>query len=236
MNATIRDGLQVGRDAHGVLESQRNTLPPGVAKQVDELKASVDQGSTAAREQEAHAAGFSDMSEKAQELKRHVRDTGIHPIAAFVNLGLPEDAELRRTLTIGKVTTYEDVIVVGGNLADYFEANKARFVEAGFAEDMGVQLRAGVKTLQETLAAKAEHLRRRREATVTLREAYRRMRKVIRFVDRLLKSAWARSPEKLAGWRTASKFPKRNGKVVGGGAAPTTPASEANTSPERHVG
>jgi hypothetical protein len=235
MKATIRDGLQVGRDAHGVLESQRDTLPPGVGKQVDELKASVDQGSAAAREQEAHAAGFSDTSEKAQELKRNLRENGIHPIAAFVNLGLPEDAELRRTLTIGKVTTYEGVIVVGGNLADYFDANKARFVEAGFAEDTSVQMRSDVKTLQETLAAKAEHLRRRREATVALSEAYRRMRKVIRYIDRLLKSAWARSPEKLAGWRTASKFAKRNGKVVGGGAAPVPPASRANTSPERHA-
>jgi hypothetical protein len=236
MEATIRDGLQVARDSHGLLESERQTLPPGVGKQVDELKATVDEASDAARQQEAHTAGFSDTSEKAQALKYGVLVTSIHPIITFVRLGSSEDAELRRTLTIGKVKTYEDVIVVGTNLADYFDANKARFVAAGFAEDTGALMRSAVKTLQDTLAEKSEHYRRRREATVALSESYRRMRKLIRFIDRLLRSAWARSPEKLAGWRTASKFTRtRNGNALGGGTVPATPAPGANTVPDRRV-
>jgi hypothetical protein len=213
------------------------TVPQGnLTPQVGELDAAINAAAAAAREQEFQNVLLSSKVAKAQEQKERLVVRWVLPMTAFAKLMLSEDPELRNTLRAKKYRTYEGVTVVALALANHFEQHKARYVAAGWKEDTADQVRSEVNELRRTIAEREVHLGLRREATVTLEREYARGRRLVRYIDRLLRSEWAKSPEKLERWKTLTRFPTSGKpKAKPDGATSEKPASGGNTSTDHNA-
>jgi hypothetical protein len=147
-----------------------------------------------------------------------------------------DDPELRNALRTRSYRTYQGVTVVALGLAEHFEMHRASYIAAAWKDDSADQIRSAVDELRSTLAARAEHFGLRRQATVTLAQEYRRGRRLVRYIDRLLRSEWAKSPEKLERWKTLTRFQKaRKPKGKSDGTTPELPVSGGNTSTKTNV-
>ena len=246
MLRTTQRGIQVLRNACGIMKTTEGvTVPTGnVTRQYEELQVVVDRTTTYAREQESHAQAFRSASTKARLHARQLRRQWIDPISDAAKLIVPADPELSGLLRASKGRGYEKLRVVASSLADRVEPHVARFVAAGFNPTFVEDLRAEVTKLEGALAEKAEHFRRRSAATTALNEEYARGRRLVRFIDRMVTPVWEKTPEKLAEWKTASRFPRNTREVQGNGAGapavpvagqPVTPVAGGNAAPDSHA-
>jgi hypothetical protein len=154
---------------------------------------------------------------------------------------VPLNLELSGLLRASKSRSYEKILVVASSLADRVEPPQARFVEGGFNPTFVDDLRAEVAKLEGALAEKAEHYRRRSAVTTALKAEYARGRQLVRFIDRVVTPVWEKTPEKLASWKTASRFPRVGREVRGTDVVtatvpvvgqPVTTATGGNTQPD----
>lgn len=248
MRQNVRQGLKVLR---GVLEylEKEVTVPADVGPlntHINALKAVADRISTMMEEQDARMRAFRGASEAAQQITRKLLKAYVRPVSRMGKLLFPTDATLRAELTVPKApVNYQAAITAALAIATRVEAHKAKFVEAGFAEDFIDKMRSTAAALETALKEKAEHVSRRATATSGLVMEFGRSREMVRMLDDMVVPLLEGTP-KLAGWKTVSRFARRGKReeavpVDGSVGSSPTPVPQApvvptdNASPATHA-
>lgn len=248
MRHNVRQGLRVLRGIPEFLgkEIEGPAAVGPLSTHIGALNAVIDRIDAMVGEQDASARGFRGASKDAQRLSKKLLKEFVRPVARMGKLLFPTDATLRTELKVPKApVSYQQLIAVAGGIAARAEVHKAKFVEAGFAEDFLEKMRATADALSAALQEKAAHLSRRAGATSGLVLEFGRSREMVRMLDDMV-SPLLEGTKRLAAWRSVSRFTRtkreeaeaqEEGPVAKGSTpVPSTPAATAdNTSPDTHA-
>jgi hypothetical protein len=219
MRGKTRRGADVARRVRDLAVTAEGTSPVGdFSKQAQRLDVSVGLVTRHTVEQSLHHADYRSAAKLAKKRARRLKRGYIQPMARLAKAASPEDPEIK----MADLVTYHDVIVAGKTLAEQAERNKARFVELGMREDFVDRLKTAITELEKTIALRDENLVARAKATAAIEEEFARAKSIVRVLDAMAESEWEDSPQKLAEWRTASRFaqPAKGEVASGNGSAP----------------
>jgi hypothetical protein len=249
MRHNVRQGLRVLRGIPEFLgkEIEGPAAVGPLSTHVDALQAVIDRLDAMMGEQDASVRAFRGASQDAQRLSRKLLREFVRPVARMGKLLFPADAALRAELKVPKAPiSYQVLIAVAEGIATRVEVHKAKFVEAGFAEDFIDKMRATSKALDTALKEKAGHVSRRAGATSGLVLEFRRSREMVRMFDDMVVPLLEGTP-RLAAWKAVSRFVRQAKREEEEAQAespvtssstpvPSTPAATAdNTSPDTHA-
>jgi hypothetical protein len=235
MLATTRRVIRITHNLVEFLEPDAETM--GVSKQVQELKTVNDETTVLGVKQDDHHYGFKRESGNARSQKKILIDAHIKPILALAKIVLRDNPEFRSGLRSDVWKSYEGALFVANALAERLEPFKATFVQAGMRENFVEEMRSSADQLEATLATKAHHVAQRSNATTALAQHYARGRDLVRFIDAMVKSRLAGSPEKLSEWRSLTRFaqPAKSSASTDGGTPAVTPVSGGGTAPDTRM-
>lgn len=221
MRFNHKQAIQVFRRIRDFLAESPPPVSFGsVEKLVDQLKAVIDRLETHAREQAARAS----LAQAGTRIKRalavSIRGEFLRPIARVARALFPADSALLQTFPIPKVRDYEGTIAAAKAMAQNANGHKQRFVDAGFPEDFVERMEKAANDLREGMNARAEEFGKRSASTAGLRAEYVRGRELVRVLDAMVSPRLASAPERLAEWRTISRFARL-----------AAPATESETPP-----
>jgi hypothetical protein len=200
-------GLQVLRRAHGFLATNQLTCALGpVTKHVEALGQSVERLATYAVDQDENVRGFRGSASGARQKATTLRIELMRPIARMAQLLFTDNAELQHALAMPESRSYEKLIAAALAMAGQADEHKDRFVAAGFGEDFVDPLRLGAAELRTALDTKAVHYGKRSAATAGMIEELRRSKRLVRVLDDLVSPGLRSTPDRLAQWRTLSRF------------------------------
>jgi hypothetical protein len=207
MRITHKQAIQVFRRIRDFLGQNSPPVSYGsVEKLVDQLKVVIDRLETFAREQSARAS----LAQAGTRIKRAlavaIRREFLRPIARAARALFPADTALLQTFPIPKVRDYEGTIAAAEAMAQNASAHKQRFVDAGFPDDFVERLQQAADDLREGMDARAEEFGKRSASTAGLRAEYARGRELVRVLDAMVAPRLVSAPERLAEWRTISRF------------------------------
>jgi len=160
-------------------------------------------------DQEENARGFRGTAGIAQALAKSLRVELMRPISRMAKSLFAEDPDLRHALQMPSARSYEKTIAAALALAARVDEHKARFVAAGFAEDFVDRLRKGATDLRVALDAKSVHYGKRSAASAGMVDELARGRELIRMLDDMVSATLRATPNRLAEWRTLSRFARR---------------------------
>jgi hypothetical protein len=235
MLATTRRVIRISHNLVKFLEPDAETM--GVSKQVVELKTVNDDTTALGVTQDEHRYGFQRESANARGQKTVLIDAHIKPILTLAKIVLRDNPEFRKGIRSDVMKSYEGALFVADTLAQRVEPFEARFVEAGMPANFVEAMRSAAEALKTTLAAKAHHVAQRTNATTAIAQHYARGRDLVRFIDAMVKSRLAGSPEKLSEWRSLTRFaqPAKSAESTDEGAPVVTPVSGGGTAPDSRM-
>jgi hypothetical protein len=181
-------------------------------------------------EQEIHDLAANAATGRAKDQMRRLRTALISPVVRASKRIMPDDPELRAVIKISRLTTYRATIVAANGLAERVGPHKAKFVDAGLSENFVEVLQSSAAELQQTLNERSDHVARRAHATAGIEAEYARGRDLVKILDAMLSSLWAKDPARLAQWKSVSRLPSPDKK--GKSARPVTPTTPVVTTPE----
>jgi hypothetical protein len=173
-------------------------------------------------EQEVHDLAANAATGRAKEQMRRLRSGQISPLVRASKRIMPDDPDLRAVIKISQLTTYRATILAANGLAERVAPYKEKFIDVGMSDDFIEVLQASAAELQQTLNERAEHVARRAHATAALEAEYARGRELVKILDAMLSSLWAKDPGRLAEWKSVSRLPSKDKKSAVK-PAPTTP-------------
>lgn len=226
MRQTTMKAIQVLRRIYEFLAAHlMATALGGTTKPVEALRASVDRLSAHAVDQDVKDRAYRASATAARRRAQSLRTEFMRPVARMARTLFPEDAEILRALAMPKARDYERLINGALAMADHSEEHKARFVEAGFGDDFVESLRKAAADLRTALDEKSAHFGKRAAATAGLADELGRCRDFVRLLDDMVSPGFRATPERLAEWRTLSRFvqAKRVAEASGAPALSTTP-------------
>ncbi len=211
MRLQTMNGLQVLRRLLEFLltASPLTTLLGSVAKHVEMLGEIVDRLAAHAVEQEQSARGFQASAAVAQALAQSLRVELMRPIARMAQTLFPDDPDLRHSLVLPRSTSYEKTIAGALALAGRVDEHKDRFIAVGFSPDFVDRLRKGVVDLRAQLDLKGQHYGKRSASSAGLLDELGRARDLVRMLDDMVSAGLKATPDRLAEWRTLSRFARR---------------------------
>ena len=231
MRTPTKQGIQVLRRANEFLRGIEITTGLGsYKKQVETLGQTVDRIATHAVEQESSDRGFRASASTAQALAKSLRGEFMLPISRTGKLLFPADAALKQSLAMPRRKDYEGLIAAAYAMADRAEEHKDRFVGAGFSDDFAERLRQATADLRKALDDKAVHYGNRAAATAGLVGEMSHGRGLVRILEAMVAPRLVDTPDKLAQWRTLSRF-LRTVKLPDEGATPPTGIVVPNGTP-----
>jgi hypothetical protein len=234
METKTKQGLQVLRRVHEFLGDNEVTPALGsVTAHVKSLGEVVDRLSTHAVEQEVSDRGFRAAARESQLAARTLRAEFMRPVSQLGRTLFPNEPALRRALAMPSAQDYEGLIAAALAMADRAGEHKDRFVLAGFGEDFVDRIKAAVGGLRKGLDDKAAHFGRRSAATAGSLSEMSRGRELVRLLDVMLSPRLAVTPDKLAQWRTLSRFVR---SAVAGGEVPLPEVPSPNVSASAPTG
>lgn len=201
-----------------------------VEKPVEELEGLLGRLSGHVVEQAANEAAFQSLSLTARKQSRDIVLKFMRPIERLTKALFPSDLALQKAMQLPESRAYESVIAGALSMAERAVEHQARFVEAGFSADFIERLKTAADSLRKVLDAKAVYRGRRSAATAGIVAEYRRGRHMVRLLDALVAPALEGMPDRLAEWRTLSRFVRATPAGEGAVAPVTVPGSgEAST-------
>jgi hypothetical protein len=249
MRNIVMRGLQVLRRTAAFLGKEitvETTMGP-ISRHVIELNGVIDRLSSLAAEQGETGRMVRDLTRKAREQADALVRAYARPVARQSKLLFAVNTDLRESLKVpSRRVGYEKLIAHITGFANRAEEHKAKFVEAGLAEDFVERLRGQIKALEKTLAEKAELSGRRSAATAGAALEFSRAREMVRMLDSMVAPILV-GTGRLASWKSLSRFvrePQRDETEVPVEGAVTSsstsvPAVAAvkpeNPSPNTHV-
>ena len=206
MRVGTREAIQKVRQARDFFADTQMAALLGTTKPVVELDAALDRLLAHTVEQDLKNRAIGSSVVGSLELARTLRSDLMRPIARLARSLFPDDAELRRALVMPKSKDYERLITAAQAMATTAEANKARFIDAGFKEDFIETLRKGAADLRAARDEKGTHFGKRVGATAGQINEVARCKDLIRLLDDLVQPALRGTPDRLAEWRALSRF------------------------------
>ena len=247
MRNNVRQGLRVLRRTVEFLEKEI-TVPAAsgpLSAHISALKTVADRIKAMVGEQDASNRASRGATLETKRLSRKLLREFVRPLARMGKLLFPTDATLRGDLKVPKTpVSYQQMLAIAEGIATRVEVHKAKFVEAGFAEDFLEKMRATADALSAALLEKAAHISRRAGATSGLVLEFGRSREMVRMLDDMV-SPLLEGTKRLAAWRSVSRFTRvkreetevqeESPVATGSTPVPSTPAATAdNTSPDTH--
>jgi hypothetical protein len=249
MRTNVRLGLRVLRGIPEFLGKEIEgpaALGP-LTTHVTALNGVIDRLDALVGEQEASGRALRGATQEAKKLSRKLQFELMRPVVRMGKLLFPSDATLPAQLKLPRGTIgYQALIAVALGIADRVEPHKAKFVEAGFAEDFVDTMRSTVAALNEALEAKAALVGRRAGATSGLVLEFRRSREMVRLLDDMVAPLLV-GTQRLAAWKSVSRFARRGKRdeTVEPGEGAVVPSATPvrsvpavtpdNASPDRHA-
>ena len=231
MRTPTKQGIQVLRRVDEFLGSTEITTGLGsYQKHVEMLGQIVDGVSTHAVEQEVSDRGFRASASTARHQAKIVRGEFMLPISRMGRSLFPSDVALRQSLAMPRRKDYEGLIAAAYAMADRAEEHKDRFVAGGFNDDFADRLRQATADLRKALDDKAAHFGHRAAATAGLAREMSRGRGLVRILEAMVAPRLVETPDKLAQWRTLSRF-LRTVKLPEEGTTPPTGTVVPNGTP-----
>ncbi|MGQ0649531.1 MAG: hypothetical protein ACT4P7_18405 [Gemmatimonadaceae bacterium] len=195
-----------------------------VAKLVEQLKAVIDKLEAYAREQDARSRQALAGTRTSQALSATIRREYLRPIASAAKVLFPADEPLLAALSMPQVRDYEGMMAAVEGMAQSASAHRQRFVEVGFPEDFVERMQKAAGDLRDAINARAVEFGRRAASTAGLRREYARGRDLVRVLNAMVDPRLAATPDRLAEWRTISRFERQNIPVE----QPGTPAGDGD--------
>jgi hypothetical protein len=199
--------LQVLRRAHEFLAANQVAAALGpVTKHVEALGQTVDRLAAHAVGQDENERGFRGSASGARRKARTLQAELMRPIARMAQSLFPDDGDLRQALEMPQVKGYEKLIAASLAMAGRANEHKDRFVAAGFSEDFLDRLRKGAADLRTALDEKGAHYGKRSAASAGMLEELARGKDLVRVLDDMVSPGLRATPDRLAEWRTLSRF------------------------------
>ena len=146
------------------------------------------------------------------------------PLASSAQLELAGKPELAAFTLPKSKPSLERLAQMANGMARAAEPYTATFVQVGLKPDFVPALHAAAAELMGAQEDKAQGKRNVKIATSALRMKLGRARKVIRVVDRMVRSALVGNEHLLDGWKQAKRVPQTRGSAAIA-ATPITPAA-----------
>jgi hypothetical protein len=222
-------GLQVLRRAHDFLVSgpKDGSLGP-VTKHVEALGQSMDRLGAHAVDQDESGRAFRGNARRAKKIARSLRMNLMRPLARMAQTLFPDEPDVRQALSLQKARGYEHLIAAALAMAGQAAERKDRFIAAGLADDFVDRLRNSAADLRAALDEKGTHYGKRSAATAGMLDEMARGKDLIRLLDDMVTPVLEKTPDRLAEWRTMSRF-VRIAKVEEAGGI--LPGGEPNATP-----
>jgi hypothetical protein len=177
-----------------------------VERLVEQLTGVIERLERLAREQGARTRVAVAGTAIKRKLVVSLRREYLRPIARAAKALFPADDALLRTFAMPQVRDYQGIIAAAESMAQNASSHRQRFVEAGFPPDFVESIQKAASDLRSGIDTRAAELGRRAASTAGLRQEYARGRDVVRVLDAMVAPRLRPVPERLAEWRTLSKF------------------------------
>lgn len=246
MRNNVRQGLRVLRGIPEFLgkEIEGPAMIGPLATHIAALNGEIDRLDVLVGEQDSSDRAFRGAAQEAKVLSRKLQYELVRPVVRMAKLLFPADPTLRSQLKLPKGTiSYQALIAIALGVADRVEPHKAKFVEAGFAEDFVDKMRSTVEALNKALEAKAGYNSRRAGATAGLVLEFARSREMVRMLDDMV-APLLEGTQRLAAWKAVSRFARKAKReevegqeesTVSTPTAPTPAATGDHASPDTHA-
>lgn len=207
MRTPTKQGIQVLRRTRDFLKATEVTVALGpISNHIDHLAGVIDRLTAHAVEQDNANRAYRASARAAQELSRGVRQKYLRPVAQLGRALFPNDPVVQQALAMPDARDYQRVIAAALAMAAQAEEHKDQFVKAGFGEDFVEKMRKVAEELRVGVDTRAANLGRRTAATAGLLLEMARGRDLIRLLDAMVAPELAGVEDKMAQWRSLTRF------------------------------
>lgn len=205
-----KQAVKVFRRVRDFLTAGAPTVGYGsVAKVVEQLTGVVNRLETYAREQEARRRQALAATRVKRARAATVVTEYLRPVVRGAKALFPEDPALLAAFRVPRVRDYQGTLAAAEAMAQTASAHRARFVEVGLPEDFIERLQQAAVDLRAAIDGHAQEFGKRSASTAGLRKEYTRGRDLVRMLDAMVAPRLAGTPDRLAEWRTISRFERR---------------------------
>jgi hypothetical protein len=211
MQSRTKKDLEVFKRILELLEGMEVTTAFGTVRTyVETLAAIAARISEFAATQIASINAAKAGTERAREASRVLRDGFMRPVSKLGRSLFPNDPAIRKELRLPRRHDHQGVIAAGNAMAKLATVHKELFIKAGFAENFVELVSKGVTDFEKALAERDTHQGNRAAASAGLLGEITRGRDVVGLLDSLLRHHWAKEPDRLAKWRSFSRFIRKS--------------------------
>ncbi|MGQ0650368.1 MAG: hypothetical protein ACT4P7_22740 [Gemmatimonadaceae bacterium] len=205
-----KQGLQVFRRVRDYLAQSAPPVSYGdVTRLVDQLNGVITRLEGYAREQGARSSQALVATRRKRAMAVSIRREFIRPIARAARALFARDDALLAAFPMPAVRDYEGTIAAAESMAQTATDHRQRFVDAGFPNDFVERMQKSAVDLRAGIDAHAQEFGKRSASTAGLRQEYLRGRDLVRVLDAMVAPRLAATPDRLAEWRTISRFERQ---------------------------
>jgi hypothetical protein len=177
-----------------------------IERLVEQLTGVVTRLEMLAREQGARTSMAQAGTALKRELVARLRWEYLRPISQAAKALFPFDHALLRTFAMPRARDYEGTIVAAEAMAQNAATHRELFVKVGFPRDFVESLQNAAQELRLGVDARAANFGKRSASTAGIRQEYARGRDIVRLLDAMVAPRLRADPERLAEWRSLSRF------------------------------